>query len=341
MDDETIKNILIILKVNPAKFCEKDYNKETIKYLKEIVKSSDKLYGNEDSIYLRNQYYKYLHDYCYKNIGLNNDLDDLRKIVFGFFYKVKITKLKETLKNSKDLLTQSFDKLEKLHQCNNKTEKFYELLKSDGIAIISTLISHSLAAENIDNPMISLLTMNAFIANELVENNKEDKSHIDKVVKEIEVLSNQVTNSDPLIFEMLYCSSLARFCNNPKILKLNPFYNKDFYNKEKKTGRVLNKLNIFDLEKKANEYRDRYLKNYSISIDTAIEDIENLQSKDIEDYSFYDYLVFFTTVSLNKIRKKNNMVLENTLLENLYITKLIIETKMENKGKKSKIKKLI
>lgn len=193
-----------------------------------------------------------------------------------------------------------------------------------------------MAAENIDNPMISLLTMNAFIANELVENNKEDKSHIDKVVKEIEVLSNQVTNSDPLIFEMLYCSSLSRFCNNQKILKLNPFYNK-----EKKTGRVLNKSNIFDLEKEANEYRDKYLKNYSISIDTAIEDIENLQSKDIEDYSFYDYLVFFTTVSLNKIRKKNNMVLENTLLENLYITKLIIETKMENKSQKSKIKKLI
>ena len=156
-----------------------------------------------------------------------------------------------------------------------------------------------MAAENIDNPMISLLTMNAYIANELVENNKEDKFHIDKVVKEIEVLSNQVTNSDPLIFEMLYCSSLSRFCNNQKTLKLNPFYNK-----EKKTGRVLNKSNIFDLEKEANEYRDRYLKNYSISIDTAIEDIENLQSKDIEDYSFYDYLVFFTTVSLNKIRKK-------------------------------------
>ena len=74
MDDETIKNILIILKVNPAKFCEKDYNKETIKYFKEIVKSSDKLYGNEDSIYLRNQYYKYLHDYCYKNIGLNTEI---------------------------------------------------------------------------------------------------------------------------------------------------------------------------------------------------------------------------------------------------------------------------
>ena len=48
MDDETIKNILIILKVNPEKFCEKDYNKETIKYFKEIVKSSDKLYGNEE-----------------------------------------------------------------------------------------------------------------------------------------------------------------------------------------------------------------------------------------------------------------------------------------------------
>lgn len=337
MNDETIKNILIILKINPSKFCEKDYNKETIEYLNELIEFSDKLYGTEKSFYLRNQYYRYLHDYYYKNIGLDNNLEDLRKIVFGFFYKANPKSLTETLYHSKELLSNFFKKMDELHQVKTK-EKFYELLNEDGIAILSTLISYFLMIEDSDNPMISLLAINACIANELVENSKEDKSHINKVIKEIEYLSSQIDSRDSFIFEMIYCLTLSDFCNNHKILKLNPFYDK-----EKKAGRLLNKSNILDLENRANEYRNRYFKGYSIPITTAIKDIESLQllSKDINDYSLYDYLVFLTTSSLNKIKKENKIMLENTLLENLYIAKLIIETKGKKQSKKSKIKKLI
>lgn len=98
-----------------------------------------------------------------------------------------------------------------------------------------------------------------------------------------------------------------------------------------------------DLEKDVNEYNTRYSKGHIIPIDTAIDDIETLElsEKDIDDYSFYDCLTFLTNNAISKVRKENNIKLENTLLENLYMTKLLLETKSENRSKKSKIKKLI
>ena len=48
-----------------------------------------------------------------------------------------------------------------------------------------------------------------------------------------------------------------------------------------------------------------------------------------------------TPVRTAKNFRINNIKLENTLLENLYMTKLLLETKSENRSKKSKIKKLI
>ena len=98
-----------------------------------------------------------------------------------------------------------------------------------------------------------------------------------------------------------------------------------------------------DLEKDVNEYNTRYSKGYIIPIDTAIDDIETLElsEKDIDDYSFYDCLTFLTNSAISKVRKENNIKLENTLLANLYMTKLLLETKSENRSSKSKIKKLI
>ena len=96
-------------------------------------------------------------------------------------------------------------------------------------------------------------------------------------------------------------------------------------------------------EKDVNEYNTRYSKGHIIPIDTAIDDIETLElsEKDIDDYSFYDCLTFLTNNAISEVRKENNIKLENTLLENLYMTKLLLETKSENRSKKSKIKKLI
>lgn len=76
----------------------------------------------------------------------------------------------------------------------------------------------------------------------------------------------------------------------------------------------------------------------SITIDTAIDDIETLEltEKDIDDYTFYDYLTLLTNDAISKVRKGNNI-----RLENLYMTRLLLENKSENRSKRSKIKKLI
>lgn len=332
MNYNTIEEILIILKVNPSEFYEENYDKKTIDYLKEIISSSDKLYGR-NSKYLRNKYYKYLYNYCSKNIGINDDLDILRKIIFGFFYKAESKDLMMAFNNSKELLIHSFNKFDELKQ-ERTTEKLYKLLKDDGITTISTIMMYSLSLKNKDNTINSLLITNAYIAKELVETKKKDKLIVDKVIKKVEDTADKVKSGDHLIFETLYGLALSEYCNNDKILKLNPFYDR-----KKDTRRLLNKSSIKDLEEDVMEYNKRYSNGYVIPIDTAIDDIENLElsNKNIEDYSFYDCLIFLTDNAISKCRKENNIKLENTLLENLYMTKLLLETK----NTKNKIKKMI
>lgn len=333
MNYKTIEEILIILKTNPREFHEENYDKETIDYLKEIISSSDKLYGR-NSKYLKNKYYRYLFNYCYKSIDSNDNLEELGKIVFGFFYKVDSKDLMTVYKNSKSFLLQSLNKFDELKQ-ERTPEKVYKLLREDGI---TTILMYSLTLKDKGDSIGSLLITNAYMAKELVETTKEDKSILDKVIKKVEDTADKVKSRDHLVFETIYGLALVDYCNNVKILELNPFYDK-----EKGTGRFLNKSSIMDLEKDVNEYNTRYSKGYIIPIDTAIDDIETLElsEKDIDDYSFYDCLTFLTNSAISKVRKENNIKLENTLLANLYMTKLLLETKSENRSSKSKIKKLI
>lgn len=336
MNYKIIEEILIILKTNPREFHEENYDKETIDYLKEIISSSDKLYGR-NSKYLKNKYYRYLFNYCYKSIDSNDNLEELGKIVFGFFYKVDSKDLMTVYENSKSFLLQSLNNFDELKQ-ERTPEKAYKLLREDGITTISTILMYSLTLKDKGDSISSLLIANAYMTKELVETTKEDKSILDKVIKKVEDTAYKVKSRDHLVFETIYGLALVDYCNNDKILKLNPFYDK-----EEGTGRFLNKSSIMDLEKDVNEYNNRYSKGHIIPIDTAIDDIETLElsEKDIDDYSFYDCLTFLTNNAISKVRKENNIKLENTLLENLYMTKLLLETKSENRSKKSKIKKLI
>lgn len=336
MNYKTIEEILIILKTNPREFHEENYDKETIDYLKEIISSSDKLYGR-NSKYLKNKYYRYLFNYCYKSIDSNDNLDELGKIVFGFFYKVDSKDLMTVFENSKSFLLQSLNKFDELKQ-ERTSEKVYKLLREDGITTISTILMYSLTLKDKGDSISSLLITNAYMAKELVETTKEDKSIVDKVIKKVEDTAENVKIGDKIIFEITYGLALVDYCNNDKILKLNPFYNKG-----EGIRKFLNKSSIKDLENDVNEYNTRYSKGHIIPIDTAIDDIETLElsEKDIDDYSFYDCLTFLTNNAISKVRKENNIKLENTLLENLYMTKLLLETKNENRSKKRKIKQLI
>ena len=257
--------------------------------------------------------------------------------MFGFFYKVDSKDLMTVYKNSKSFLLQSLNKFDELKQ-ERTPEKVYKLLREDGITTISTILMYSLTLKDKGDSISSLLITNAYMAKELVETTKEDKSILDKVIKKVEDTADKVKSRDHLVFETIYGLALVDYCNNDKILKFNPFYDK-----EEGTGKFLNKSSIMNLEKDVNEYNNRYSKGYIIPIDTAIDDIETLElsEKDIDDYSFYDCLTFLTNSAISKVRKENNIKLENTLLANLYMTKLLLETKSENRSSKSKIKKLI
>lgn len=333
MNYKIIKEILVILKVDQSKFYEENYDKEIIDYLKKIVTSSDKIYGR-NSKYLKNKYYRYLYEYCYKDVDSNDNLDELRKIVFGFFYKADVNDLMPVLKKSNDFLVSL---LARLHG-EKSTQELQKILCDNGIGTISCALMYSLIFKDKDNLISGLLLNNAYIANQLIDSKNEDRSMVDKVIKKVKDTADKGKSGDYLVFETIYGLALADYCNNDKILKLNPFYDK-----EEGTRRFLNKSSIMDLENDANEYNNRYSKGHIISIDTAIDDIETLESseKDVDDYSFYDCLTFLTNNAISKVRKENNIRLENTLLENLYMTKLLLETKSENRSKKSKIKKLI
>lgn len=227
MNYKTIEEILIILKTNPREFHEENYDKETIDYLKEIISSSDKLYGR-NSKYLKNKYYRYLYNYCYKSIDSNDNLEELGKIVFGFFYKVDSKDLMTVYKNSKSFLLKALNNFDKLKQ-ERTPEKVCKLLREDGITTISTILMYSLTLKDIGDSISGLLISNASMAKELVETTKEDKSIVDKVIKKVEDTAENVKIGDKIIFEITYGLALVDYCNNDKILKLNPFYNKDNY----------------------------------------------------------------------------------------------------------------
>lgn len=344
MKDETIFKILKNLKTNPTEFHEENYDRETLGYLGKIIEVSDKLYGSKDSDYLRNKYAWYLEEYFYLSSDSESDelkyIDYLRAVVFGFFYKVDSKDLMTVFENSESFLLQSLNNFDELKQ-ERTPEKVYKLLREDGITAISTILMCSLSLKDKGDSFSSLLISNAYMTKELVETTKEDKSIVDRVIKKVEDTADKVKSGDHLVFETLYGLALADYCNNDKILKLNPFYDK-----EEGTRRFLNKSSIMDLENDGNEYNNRYSKGHIIPIDTAIDDIETLElsEKDVDDYTFYDCLTFLTNNAISKVRKENNIRLirlENTLLENLYMTRLLLETKSENRSKKSKIKKLI
>ena len=85
---------------------------------------------------------------------------------------------------------------------------------------------YSLTLKDKGDSIGSLLITNAYMAKELVETTKEDKSIVDKVIKKVEDTAENVKIGDKIIFEITYGLALVDYCNNDKILKLNSFYNK-------------------------------------------------------------------------------------------------------------------
>ena len=113
MINENIANILILLKTYPDKFYEKNYDKETLKKIKEIIKSADILYGKE-SYYLKNKYYNYMNDYFLEKVPSLEvkNINELKKIVYGFFYKAEAVDLMSAFESAPQLIRNSFKQID-------------------------------------------------------------------------------------------------------------------------------------------------------------------------------------------------------------------------------------
>lgn len=151
-------------------------------------------------------------------------------------------------------------------------------------------------------------------------------------------MSSDVLLTDFKFFTAVYGNTLANFCIEKEVFRPNPNY--DGNNPANKN--IERKMIISDLEDISKQYFQGNTSKKNISIDESITDIESLKtsSKRIEDYSLYDCLTALTTTALSKITKENNISLENTLLQNLALSKKILEPKAKKNNLKLKIKKL-
>lgn len=340
MCDDQIVEVLLLLKVCPSKFDETNYNKETLKELKEIIESADILYGTK-KICLINKYYNYINQYFLKKSNSNEvkDISELKKIVFGFFYKSQPENLEQAYVDALSIINDSFKQIDICREIGT-VDSMQKILEDNGIGVLSSFLIYHITElyGDREQKLNSMLGLNAAIVRQLSKKVILSDSMVKKVAAYIEKIGKQVNNMDYLIFEMLYGLSLADFCIDKKFPKLNSNYDKENDNRKV----IWEKVTVQDLLSDVKDFNKRYSDKMIVSIDKVCDELEYLDlSKKVEDYSLYDSLSFFTLATLSKIRKENNLELENMLLENLEFAKILLTLKSDNVKIKTRVKKII
>ena len=185
MKDETIFKILKNLKTNPLEFNEDNYNKETLGYLKKIIRSSDKLYGSKDSDYLRNKYAWYLEEYFYSNAEKDElkNINYLKKVVFGFFYKANPEDINTVFNNATKFIKDSFNQIDEYKETEGgNIESMETLLRDNGVATFSTILMYALADIKEVGILGGLLGINAYMVTQL-KSKDSNKFNLEKTVK--------------------------------------------------------------------------------------------------------------------------------------------------------------
>ena len=337
MTDDNIANILILLKTYPDKFYEKNYDKETLKKIKEIIKSADILYGKE-SYYLKNKYYNYMNDYFLEKVPSLEvkDINELKKIVYGFFYKAEPVDLVSSFENPAQLIRRSFEQIDETKEIGTK-EAMIKLLEKAGMTTVTMYHLTKLYGDKEQNLNL-ILSLNAVIFNQLTEELNIPNSKINEVANHLEKVGEKVYSSDSLIHETIYGLVLADFCTRKKMPMLNPNYHKGIDNRKI----IMQSVNSQELARDVNSFYERYSNGRIIQIHSACDELDNLTLPEkVEDYSLYDSLAFLTNVTISKIRCENNLELENVLLENLVLAKASLKFKSKNQKLKTKVKKII
>ena len=340
MINENMANILIILKANPDKFNAGNYDKETLKTIKEIIESADVLYGKK-SYYLRNKYYNYMNDYFLEKVPSLEvkDINKLKKIVYGFFYKAEAVDLMSAFESAPQLIRNSFKQIDETKEIGTK-EAMIKLLEKAGINVMTTVTMYHLTElyGDKERSLNLILNLNAAIFNQLTEELNIPISKINEVANHLEKVGEKVYSSDSLIHETTYALILADFCTRKKMPTLNPNYHKGIDNRKI----IMQSVNVQELAREVNSFYERYSNGRIVQTYNVCDELDNLNLPEkVEDYSLYDSLAFLTNVTISKIRNKNNLELENVLLENLILAKASLNYKSKNQKLKTKVKKII
>ena len=337
MKDETIFKILKNLKTNPLEFNEDNYNKETLGYLKKIIKSSDKLYGSKDSDYLRNKYAWYLEEYFYSNAEKDElkNINYLKKVVFGFFYKANPEDINTVFNNATKFIKDSFNQIDEYKETEGGNIKSMEtLLRDNGVATFSTILMYALADVKEVGILGGLLGINAYMVTQL-QSKDSNKFNLEKTVKRFNELVSSVKMEDEPFTTAIYGKRLADFCTGEMVFKT-------IYDKETDDRRIIKgKITTEELEENAKQYIMRY-SSVAQPINEVIDDIEILKAspKKEEDYSLYESVTALTATALDKISGENKITVENYLLKSLATSKKILEPKSRKSEFIAKVKKL-
>ncbi len=340
MINENIANILIILKANPDKFNAGNYDKETLKTIKEIIESADVLYGKK-SYYLRNKYYNYMNDYFLEKLPSLEvkDINKLKNIVYGFFYKAEAVDLMSAFESAPQLIRNSFKQIDETKEIGTK-EAMIKLLEKAGINVMTTVTMYHLTElyGDKEHSLNLILNLNAVIFNQLTEELNIPNSKINEVANHLEKVGEKVYSGDGLIHETIYGLVLADFCTRKKMPTLNPNYHKGIDNRKI----IMQSVNVQELARDVNSFYERYSNGRIVQTYDVCDELDNLNLPEkVEEYSLYDSLAFLTNVTISKIRNKNNLELENVLLENLILAKASLNYKSKNQKLKTKVKKII
>lgn len=337
MKDEKIFRVLKKLKTNPLEFDEDNYDKETLGYLKKIIRSSDKLYGSKDSDYLRNKYAWYLEEYFYSNAEKDElkNINYLKKVAFGFFYKANPEDINTVFNNATKFIKDFFNQIDEYKETEGgNIESMETLLRDNGVATFSTILMYALADVKKIGILGGLLGINAYMVTQL-KSKDSNKFNLEKTVKRFDELVSSVKMEDESFTTALYVKSLADFCTGEMVFKT-------IYDKETDDRRIIKgKITTEELEEKAKQYIMRY-RAIAQPINEVIDDIEILKAspKKEEDYSLYESVTALTATALDKISGENKITVENYLLKSLATSKKILEPKSRNSEFIAKVKKL-
>ena len=267
------------------------------------------------------------------------DINKLKKIVYGFFYKAEAVDLMSAFASAPQLIRNSFKQIDETKEIGTK-EAMIKLLEKAGINVMTTVTMYHLTElyGDKEHSLNLILNLNAAIFNQLTEELNIPISKINEVANHLEKVGERVYSSDSLIYETIYGLTLADFCTSKKMPTLNPDYHKGIDNRKI----IMRSVNFQELARDVNSFYERYSNGRIIQIHSACDELDNLTLPEkVEDYSLYDSLAFLTNVTISKIRCENNLELENVLLGNLVLAKASLEFKIKNQKLKTKVKKII